>query len=71
MAALIFLFSIIPMAIVQWKGKQWRRSTQGKISSPLAQSQSSSSEPAAAAAAAAAAAEKDFIMRNEETKEGL
>lgn len=68
MAGLIFLFSIIPMAIVQWKGKQWRRSTQGKISSPLAQSQSSSSEPAAAAAAA----EKDFIMRNEETKkEGL
>lgn len=68
MAGLIFLFSIIPMTIVQWKGKQWRRSTQGKISSPLAQSQSSSSEPAAAAAAA----EKDFIMRNEETKkEGL
>lgn len=67
MAGLIFLFSIIPMAIVQWKGKQWRRSTQGKISGPLAQSQSSSSEPAAAAAA-----EKDFIMRNEETKkEGL
>lgn len=67
MAGLIFLFSIIPMAIVQWKGKQWRRSTQGKISSPLAQFQSSSSEPAAAAAA-----EKDFIMRNEETKkEGL
>lgn len=64
MAGLIFLFSIIPMAIVQWKGKQWRRSTQGKISSPLPQSQSSSSEPAAA--------EKDFIMRNEETKkEGL
>lgn len=70
MAGLIFLFSIIPMAIVQWKGKQWRRSTQGKISSPLPPSQSSSSsEPAAAAAAAA---EKDFIMRNEETKkEGL
>lgn len=68
MAGLIFLFSIIPMAIVQWKGKQWRRSTQGKISSPLPPSQSSSSEPAAAAAAA----EKDFIMRNEETKkEGL
>lgn len=68
MAGLIFLFSIIPMAIVQWKGKQWRRSTQEKISSPLPQSQSSSSEPAAAAAAA----EKDFIMRNEETKkEGL
>lgn len=69
MAGLIFLFSIIPMAIVQWKGNQWRRrSKQGKISSPLAQSQSSSSsEPAAAAAA-----EKDFIMRNEETKkEGL
>lgn len=67
MAGLIFLFSIIPMAIVQWKGKQWRRSTQGKISSPLPPSQSSSSEPAAAAAA-----EKDFIMRNEETKkEGL
>lgn len=67
MAGLIFLFSIIPMTIVQWKGKQWRRSTQGKISSPLPQSQSSSSEPAAAAAA-----EKDFIMRNEETKkEGL
>lgn len=66
MAGLIFLFSIIPMAIVQWKGKQWRRSTQGRISSPLPQSQSSSSEPAAAAA------EKDFIMRNEETKkEGL
>lgn len=65
MAGLIFLFSIIPMAIVQWKGKQWRRSTQGKISSPVPQSQSSS-EPAAAAA------EKDFIMRNEETKkEGL
>lgn len=65
MAGLIFLFSIIPMAIVQWKGKQWRRSTQGQISSPLPQSQSSSSEPAAAA-------EKDFIMRNEETKkEGL
>lgn len=69
MAGLIFLFSIIPMAIVQWKGKQWRRSTQGKNSSPLPPSQSSSSEPAAAAAAAA---EKDFIMRNEETKkEGL
>lgn len=65
MAGLIFLFSIIPMAIVQWKGKHWRRSKQGKISSPLPQSQSSSSEPAAAA-------EKDFIMRNEETKkEGL
>lgn len=63
MAGLIFLFSIIPMAIVQWKGRQWRRSKQG-ISSPLPQSQSSS-EPAAAA-------EKDFIMRNEETKkEGL
>lgn len=66
MAGLIFLFSIIPMAIVQWKGKQWRRSKQGKISSPLPQSQSSS-EPAAAAVA-----EKDFIMRDEETKkEGL
>lgn len=64
MAGLIFLFSIIPMAIVQWKGKHWRRSKQGKISSPVPQSQSSS-EPAAAA-------EKDFIMRNEETKkEGL
>lgn len=63
MAGLIFLFSIIPMAIVQWKGKQWRRSKQGKISSPVPQSQSSS-EPAAA--------EKDFIMRNEEAKkEGL
>lgn len=67
MAGLIFLFSIIPMTIVQWKGKQWRRSTQGKILSPLPQSQSSSSEPAAAPAA-----EKDFIMRNEEAKkEGL
>lgn len=62
MAGLIFLFSIIPMAIVQWKGRQWRRSKQGKISSPVPQSQSS--EPSAA--------EKDFIMRNEETKkEGL
>lgn len=62
MAGLIFLFSIIPMAIVQWKGKQWRRSKQGEISSPVPPSQSS--EPAAAA-------EKDFIMRNEEAKEGL
>lgn len=25
MAGLIFLFSVIPVVILQWKGKQWRR----------------------------------------------
>ncbi|KAM3416101.1 hypothetical protein BST61_g9582 [Cercospora zeina] len=31
MAGLIFVFSVLPVAVLQWKGKQWRRKT---VSSP-------------------------------------